>query len=414
MNQSRSQFARGIRRRALWLFLLLWLSACSLSVRPVESIPTVDPNATRETKALFMNLWIQARSGHTLFGHQDTMVRGVGWSGYTGRSDVHDAVGSYPAVYGWDVSQIELGEDGNVDGVSFDDVRTGIIDAYQRGGVNTVSWHMFNPVTGGNFYDLDGRPVEKILFDASYLAQYRQWLDRFADFALSLRSGPTPWNPDDHLVPIVFRPFHEHNAGQFWWGHGHATEVEYRALWRFTVQYLRDERGVHNLLYAISPDARVMPRASFISGSYASYSAFKSAYLYGYPGDPYVDIFGLDDYSDPRQNRQTGMQESMRYLTQLANERSDLKIPAMTETGFDTVPPDSWWTTFLLPSIRGARGSSAEQMAWVLMWTNGDEAHFNVPYNRDDSSDDFRAFAASRFIWFQDDITVNMYQWPPD
>lgn len=55
-------------------------------------------------------------------------------------------------------------------------------------------------------------------------------------------------------VPVLFRPFHEHTGNGFWWGKGNCTAEEYIALWRFTLEYLRDTKGVHNLLYVYSPD----------------------------------------------------------------------------------------------------------------------------------------------------------------
>ena len=406
-----------MRLAAFFLATLILVPACTFSFRPVESIPTVDPNATNETKALFMNLWLEAHSSHTLFGHEDDTLYGIGWRGDPGGSDVRAVTGSYPAVYGWDVGQIELGGTDTLDGVSFDAMRAGIIAAYRRGGVNTISWHMTNPVNGNLYNDVRGSAVHKILTDPTYTAKYHQWLDRFADFALSLRSGPTPWNPNDHLVPVIFRPFHEHNTGAFWWGSGPApfpSEADYIALWRMTVQYLRDVRGVHNLLYAYSPDTLLMRRADNTTGRYANFAAFRNAYLDGYPGDAFVDVFGLDDYNDTGNRRQPGFEESLQYLTQLANDRSDIKLPALTETGVKEIPDAQWWTNSLLPVIRAARHGSDEQVAWALVWRNGDLTEYYAPFPGQASAADFRTFAASRFIWLQDDISVNLYAWPPD
>jgi mannan endo-1,4-beta-mannosidase len=400
------------------LLPLLALAACSLRPRPVESIPTIDPAATNETKALFINLWTLSRTNNTLFGHQDTVSYGVGWRAEPGRSDVLETAGQYPAVYGWDVAEIELGGEANVDGVRFDDMRRWIIEAYQRGGVNTVSWHMFNPVTLENFYDTSGRPMFHILPGQDQHDRFVSWLDTFADFALSLRSGPTAWNPEEHLVPIVFRPVHEHNGSVFWWGGRNTNEAEYIAIWRFTVEYLRDERGVHNLLYAFSPDARYFPRDGLFPGTYDQ-DEFNHAYFYAYPGDSYVDVFGLDDYEDLWHNRRDPFAQAMAFTIDLANNRSDLKIPALTEAGIEELInrngfQDDWFTNFLLPTIRGAPTSNG-QVAWALLWRNAAEDHYWVPYASHPSSDlkrDFADFADSSRILFQDQLPFNLYEWP--
>jgi len=62
-------------------------------------------------------------------------------------------------------------------------------------------------------------------------------------------------------IPIIFRPWHENNQRRFWWavrGDGR----DFIKLWRFTVEYLRDTSGVHNLLYAYTPlaDVYTMPQ----------------------------------------------------------------------------------------------------------------------------------------------------------
>ena len=57
-------------------------------------------------------------------------------------------------------------------------------------------------------------------------------------------------NIDTTDIPIIFRPFHEPNGGAFWWGDRHATPEQYKALWRFTVGYPRDRKGLHNIIWA--------------------------------------------------------------------------------------------------------------------------------------------------------------------
>jgi mannan endo-1,4-beta-mannosidase len=74
-------------------------------------------------------------------------------------------------------------------------------------------------------------------------------------------------------------------GGWFWWGVPHTRDDEFARLWRFTVQYLRDVKGLHHLLYAYAPNA--------------SGPTGVDTYLAGYPGDEWVDVLGYDRYLEP-------------------------------------------------------------------------------------------------------------------
>ena len=80
------------------------------------------------------------------------MIPVMAWAGNMnpGRSDIRDITGEYPAVYGFDLGRIELGWKVNLDSVPFDKTRQYIQEAYERGGIITLSWHLNNPLTGGN------------------------------------------------------------------------------------------------------------------------------------------------------------------------------------------------------------------------------------------------------------------------
>ena len=73
---------------------------------PAYSLITAEANP--QTHALYSNL---AELGRTslLFGHQNSTAYGVLWYGEPGRSDIKDITGSYPAVMGWDLGDLELG-----------------------------------------------------------------------------------------------------------------------------------------------------------------------------------------------------------------------------------------------------------------------------------------------------------------
>ena len=87
---------------------------------------------------------------------------GVTWEGTyqgdgaeLGRSDVLATVGDYPAVRGFDLGGIEMGDAKNLDSVPFKRIHDELIAHYERGGIVTLSWHPRNPLTdrhhGGTF-----------------------------------------------------------------------------------------------------------------------------------------------------------------------------------------------------------------------------------------------------------------------
>ncbi|TMB87420.1 MAG: glycosyl transferase family 1, partial [Chloroflexi bacterium] len=143
---------RGLPRSAAAPLATLLL-ACGAGGPPEPRRPApVDRHATSETHALFVNLRLLAGKA-LLFGHQDDLAYGVRWFAEPGRSDVKETAGSYPAVYGWDVGGLEWDGGANLDSVAFGRQRDWIAEGYRRGGVITLSWHMRNPVTGGNAWD---------------------------------------------------------------------------------------------------------------------------------------------------------------------------------------------------------------------------------------------------------------------
>lgn len=181
--------------------------------------------------------------------------------------------------------------------------------------------------------------------------------------------------PTERVLPVLFRPFHEHTGSGFWWGEAQCTPDEYKALWRFTVEYLRDVKGVHNLLYVYSPDL------------------YRDAehYTERYPGDEWVDVLGLDAYHRPQDwDFLSGGERMLSTLQQLGREHG--KPTAFTETGLEGIPDTAWWTRRLLPVIRG------KGLSYVLVWRNAHDrpTHFFGPWHGHASEPDFRKFAANR------------------
>jgi len=362
-----------------------------LAVIPLFSLngqTTADPAATKETKALFANL--KKLSGQQiLFGHQDALAYGVTWKDWhKKRSDVHDVCGKYPAVFGWDMGH--LGKAYNLDTVLFDQMRGWIKVAYKMGGVNTFSWHMDNYLTGGNAWDVGKNTVASILPGGEKHEDYKAKLDLFAGFVKELKAGFLIKKD----IPVVFRPFHEHTGSWFWWGQPHCTPDEYKALWRFTVQYLRDEKGLHNLLYCYSTDV----------------FRDREHYLECYPGDEWVDILGLDDYHDVSpKGSSKDLVKRLGIIVSLAEEKG--KIAALTETGLESIPDRNWWTERLLDPIKS--DPAASKISWILVWRNARKDHHYAPYLGHSSVPDFMKFFNDPLTGFQGEYP-NLYRLPKD
>jgi hypothetical protein len=342
-----------------------------------------DPQATRETVNLYRHLKELMNKGF-LFGHQDDLAYGVGWKYVPGRSDIHDVTGDYPALYGWELGRIELDHAVNLDSVPFDKMKQFITEAYQRGGVITISWHLNNPLTGGSAWQPAAGTVASILPGGEKHALYQSWLDKVATFLQDLKG------PKGEAIPIILRLFHELNGNWFWWGGKNCTPDELKQLWHFTVGYLRDQKHLHNLLYAYNTDR-------FTS---------ESAWLQRYPGNRWVDIAGFDVYQaynlSKNEDFSREFDKTLGLLDKIAADSN--KIPALTEFGYNGLPDSTWWTQVFGKTLQG------HQIAYAMAWRNAgrkqdDSFEFYVPYKGQGSAEDFIHFYQDDRTLFQRDVT---------
>jgi mannan endo-1,4-beta-mannosidase len=153
---------------------------------PAKQISPSDKKSTVETINLLANLETLLSKG-IMFGHQDDLAYGVGWQYVPGKSDVKSIAGDYPAVYGWDLTGIESGQETNLDGVPFDKMRGFMQEGYERGGVITMTWHPGNPLTGGNAWDTTNGAVAAVLPGGDKHNLFKGYLDRLAAFMLDVK-----------------------------------------------------------------------------------------------------------------------------------------------------------------------------------------------------------------------------------
>ncbi len=127
------------------------------------AITTSSVAASRQPAIKLINRLAAIQKQGIMIGHQDDPMYGCSWKWEENRSDVKEVCGDYPAVMGFDLGDLELGKDRNLDGVPFDRMRQEIIKQHERGGIVTISWHTNNPATGKNAWDFEGDAVSKIL-----------------------------------------------------------------------------------------------------------------------------------------------------------------------------------------------------------------------------------------------------------
>ncbi len=345
------------------------------------SFNLVDSNATLQTKNLYANL-VRYSYDHLMFGMHDATGYGVGWGNDDERSDVKDVCGDFPAVYSWDANRI-------TQSIELDRFRYRITSAYDRGGINTFSWHQIDPL-GRGFYASDvnnERIVSTLLPGGEYHHDYKIKLHQIANTVKALRGT------DGFCIPVIFRPYHEHDGSWFWWGVGHCTSEEYNQLWQFTVLYLRDELNVHNFLYAISP------------------SNFNSRfdYLDPYPGHEYIDIIGMDYYFGyPVSSAEKAeFLDRLRITAGLAEETN--KVAALTEVGQEALRTSNWFTDVLLEPLK--YDSIASAISYAAVWRNANANHFFAPYPGHTSVPDFIDFYKDPYTLFESDL-ADMYDTP--
>ncbi|REG94800.1 glycoside hydrolase family 26 protein [Flavobacterium aquicola] len=350
------------------------------------TLQLTDPNATAETKALYSNLWRIQEKG-TMFGHHDDLLYGRNWITESGRSDIKDVCGDYPGVFSVDFAEI-MDDRSTTATLNNDRIRV-IKEARERGEVITACCHLNNPLTGGDSWDNSKNTVAKeILTDGSATnLKFNSWLDKLAVFANNLKDS------NGKLIPVIFRPFHEHTQTWSWWGSSATTQQEFISLWKYTIDYLKNKKQVHSFIYAISPQL--------------DQQGTVDSFLFRWPGDNYVDFIGWDSYHG---TNTAAFSTNLRNLASLSQQK--LKPCGVTETGIEGIvkngaPYDTYWTNEISIPLSG------KKVSLVIMWRNKydpshEGSHFYAPFKEHSSAANFKMLYASPNMIFSKKLP-NMY-----
>lgn len=338
-----------------------------------------DPAATAETRALLANLHAH-RGYRLLFGAHLTTKFKVSTPppGTTRWSDVMAVTGEWPGLWGFQMNFAVKWNEG-------DSMREEIRFANSLGAPVVMTWHTDNPVTDGGSGDLN-IDIASLLPGGSNHAMLIAKLDLAAVYLATLTDA------EGRPIPVLYRPWHEHNLkNSFWWNK--ATPEQFIELWRFTVAHFRDTHGLHNLLYVFCPNY------NWSLGNEDT----TAVYLTTYPGDDWVDVLGLDSYGDISANRTADV---LRAIVRLANARG--KLPTFSEsgvalTGFSHAAARAdWYRAVLLDPIE--QDAELRTLSWVMTWYNK-PSEFWVPYAPDVKGyDSFMDFYADPYTAFSNDL----------
>ncbi|MCM1180463.1 MAG: leucine-rich repeat protein [Clostridium sp.] len=378
-----------------------------------ETVKLIDKDATNETKALAAYLTGLRESDQVLFGHQNSSFRSVRTNGET--SDINDITGDEAGIFGIDTLSLTGVEtsvtraDGGTPTKAIKKSVEVTKKAYDAGSIITLSCHMPNFADTGkikastmedkekypyDFMDCDFKESQDVATPCSSLLvkegseankRFKAYLDIIADYAAELEKDN---------IPVLFRPFHENSGGWFWWGTASTSVNEYKAMWKYMVNYLKNEKGVHNFIYVYSPNG---PLTS------------EEAYLDRYPGDAYVDVLAFDYYDDYEvtDDKENNFFDNVAATCQVVKGLADArqKIPAIAESGIRVNQNGS--TTSVLAkgnplAVTQAIGGGwynklvdtavANDIPYFLLWANFDDANFFLPYKIDATDADGNAY----------------------
>lgn len=310
-----------------------------------------------------------------MIGHQDDPFYGLTWEWERGRSDVRETCGDYPAVMGFDLGGIELGNEVNLDSVPFSRIREELIAHHERGGIVTLSWHPRNPLTGGSAWDnADTTVVRSILPGGSQHRKFLVWMRRVRDFVKTLRTK------NDRPVPIIFRPWHENNGGWFWWGAKQCSPCEFKALWCMMQDYFEVE-GFENLVWSYSPN---------LDGHMT-----EERFLERYPGDERVALIGLDAYQwGTEQDFVEQFNADLAFYSDYATRHH--RLFAVTECGLQNLTDPTWWSRVLKPQL------DKYPLSYALFWRNYKKEFFGPAPGQPNAASFIELYKASNTLFLKE------------
>jgi mannan endo-1,4-beta-mannosidase len=291
-------------------YILLVPAATTVPIKPPKQL--VDVQATQSTRALFTYL-IDQYGTKTLSGqHDDTEY-------------ILQVTGKEPAIGGFDLvdyspSRIEHGAQPEGNSEKY----IAWAKKNEGNGIITLTWHWNAPT------DLINQEPDKLWWWGFYTKattfdlaaalsnkdseKYKLLIRDIDVIAVQLKKF------QDADVPVLWRPLHEAAGTWFWWG-AKGPEA-FKELWRILYDRLQNHHGLHNLIWVFTSDTNID----------------------WYPGDAYVDMIGMDIYSNADDNMSGSWMSMM-------NMYGGRKLVSLSESGTLPVPDrvrgyGTWWSWF--------------------------------------------------------------------
>ena len=256
----------------LMLLLTAW-AACTKN-KPAATGPPEEKPASPQPVTSYSSLnYLYRISGkQTLTGihNREPNSRPARWT-----EEIKTLTGRYPALWSGDF----LFQADNIDNRQL--MVNEALKQWKQGAVINIMWHACNPANTQPCAWDDGKGVMSALSDAQWNelltegstlnARWKQMIDEVSVYLAFLR---------DNGAEVLWRPLHEMNQGKFWWG-GRPGANGTAALWKLTYNYMRNEKGLDNLIWVWD-----MQDFSSLVADLKNYN----------PGSEYWDIAALDVY----------------------------------------------------------------------------------------------------------------------
>lgn len=353
-----------------------------------------DAKATAATKAVFANLASYGADGarkKILFGQQEADVANTSQNGLTPiKSDVERVTGKKPALISYELSAVYPGSKTMFDPEGFRAGAPALRDLikanHKKGILVSLVWHPRCPKAASsdpdkykvaecpadyNLEELLAEPKEGV--KGKHFEEWRKMLDELADLLTSVKDA------DGNAIPVQLRPFHEFTGDWFWWGRQNSPST-YQRAWKEMVSYLRDKRGVHNVLWVFCPDKPTDDWQIKDGGDFEKF----------YPGDGFVDVIGFDRYDFDDGKFLSGYEADIAKVGAFA--RAHKKVAAVTEVGrnmkdLGMKKGSNWFTQSMLAPLQKGEG---RYFSYVALWRNAPwEKYMAEP--GDDIATDFKA-----------------------
>ena len=315
-----------------------------------------------------------------MYGHVDDPFCGHSWQMEKDSSDTHAVAGDYPAVIGFDLSGIELGNACNQDSIPFKAIREEIIKHHKRGGIIVLSWHPRNPLTEGPATDVSQpSAVQSILKGGEKNAKFVGGLHKLVAFLKTLQTK------DGRSIPYIFRPWDHYNSNDYWWGVGNCSDEEFIQLWTLVQDYMRDR------LYT-------KPIWCFTTDLHGAWN--DELFQHRYPGNDRVDMLGCDAYQcDTTRNFATQLDSCLSWMHVLSRQNN--KMMTITECGVQHDPSGQWWSQVLLPVL------SRYPLCFAMAGKNTSDVAFGAAQETP-ATNDFIDLFQKHLLLLLDDVAPKM------